>query len=521
MSKHKPTARDMFADTKRQLFTVVRDIMVPSSPEFDNGTGKYSTGSGEELPAMVFMQWPNGFPCVEVEMYLMWLVESGWRIDRNGGSVRQEAVKLSHLVRRCYSKRQNLWELNTAEFHGFLFDLLKEASDNGKILREANQVIEISDSCIRFYLWLQEAVLPHRAIADVEGRLHQIKLVRRSTVDLRGIRHSSSLHFIKNPEPSIRQDKLPMPKESIDGLFQTLYAKSDALKAHPRFARRFSSKEHLEKYLEFQRMTWEAILTVCLAIGCRPGELAEMKMSENLESMTNRKSVVLPTEKREHGASRTVPIVMSLVIRLSVYVKKHRSSMLDFLRRSGKAPQPNDAMFLNSFGFPLTKETITREFARLCTRAKLLERTCLSMFRHRAITSLVAIHLKEFCSGRSEVAIHAMNDSDYSTILAKVASITGHKDPESLRPYIQLGWKELGSFDTIAAAIKMNSMMLTVLIELAPNLDKVMLADTPDKEEYLNERLRWFKAITDDMKDSVEAFRHMKLNPNLQRQLIP
>lgn len=508
------------APIRRQLFTVISDVEVPASPEFDNATGKYNGGQSERLPAMVFMQWPNGLPCLEMELYFMWLAESGARVDSRGGSVRQEAVKLSHLVRYCYRREKNFWELETVDFQKFLTDLLQEVRDDGRRAREANQVIEISDSCVRFYIWLQDAVLPGRTIVGLSHKPHQICLSFKRTVSRRGVSHRS-LHFIKNPPPSTRQDKLPIPKESIDRLYQTVRERGDVLKMHPWYAKRLSKKKGIEQLLEFRRMTWEAILTICLATGMRPGELAGMKMSENMKTMIEEKSIAAPTEKREPDASRVIPVTMNVVMRIGVYIRKYRTMMLENLRKSGKNPQPGDVLFINSFGAPLTKETLTRQFSRLCKHAGIVERTCLSMFRHRAITTLVAIHLKEFCSVHPAVAIHAMNDSNYSTILAKVASITGHKDPESLRPYINLAWHELGSFDTVNAAMKLSSMMLTLMHELSPDLEKVKNASLEEKESYLNERLSWFKAITAEMESAVEAFRHIKVDPELQRELVP
>jgi integrase len=494
----------------------MRDIKIPAEPHYDNETGDYSPCAPDTIPAMVFMQWPGGYPCIEMELYLMWLGNTGSRLDRRGGSVRQEAVKLSHLVRFCHTHGLNFWELKTKNFSDFLFDLLKETTNTGKKVREANQVIEISDSCVRFLVWLQDYLLPDRRIIDFGHKPHQIELIVRTVTDKRNITHRS-VHFKKNPSPSARQLKNPMPKESIDRLFETIIKRSTLDNIHPRYARIFRDEEHLKIQLEFQRKTWEASVSILAAVGCRPAELEEMKLSDNLEPLTFQKRIILPTKKREPEAKRKIPIAMNLLIRLRLYIKA-RGEYLDYLRKTGN-PDPGDAFFINVSGSPMTKEALTQGFRRLRLQAGITERTCISMFRHRAITTLVAIHLKEFVSSRSDDVIHAMNDSDYSTILAKVASITGHKNPESLRPYIDLAWDELGKFDAVNAAVKLHTLMVTVLHELAPSLDNLHNCSLDEKEAWFTERERWFRLVTEDMKESVEVFRYLKVDTRIQREL--
>src|SRR5260370_32570474 len=113
-----------------------------------------------------------------------------------------------------------------------------------------------------------------------------------------------------------------------------------------------------------------------------------MSRTENIKTMDEEKRLVLATMKQKRNAERKVPVTMNIVIKLKVYDRKYRADILDQLRSAGKNPKPNDFLFLNTDGNPLTKETLTRQFERLCRYAGINERTCLSMFRHRAITSL-------------------------------------------------------------------------------------------------------------------------------------
>jgi hypothetical protein len=501
------------SDDSHQLFTVVRDVSLMDYPSFDNETGAYSKASNREVPAMVLMSWPNGYPCVEMELYLLQLGENGYRLDVNGGSVRQEAVKLSHIVRYCYREKINLWELWSTDFSKFLHTLLKERAGNGENKREPNQVIEISDSCIRFFTWLQEAIFPGKALVDVHGKAHQICLKEKKRKDATGRVHASR-HFAHNPAPSAPRLKEPMPKQSMDALFTAVTVKNETLRTNKKFSSRFNSPELLELYLSFRSATWETALTVCMAIGCRPAELTTMSLTVNLSSMVPAKELVLDTKKREPNARRRVPVNMGVIVKIAAYIKV-RTRFLEQLRRLGKNPNPEDALFLNSEGNPLTKETLTRGFDRLCDDADIATRTCLSMFRHRAITTLIAIHLKEFCSPRLEVAMHALNDSDYMTILTKVAIYTGHKRPESLKAYIHLAWDELGAFDTVQAAVRIHTMLLTIVNDLTPDLNKLEAAPPKEQKSYLTRLLFYAKEAAKEMEEALAAFQHVKANPDL------
>lgn len=496
-----------------QLFSIIRDAKLMEVPSFDNEARRFDEADDRAFPALVLMSWPNGYPCIEMELYLLYLAQNGSRVDEHGGSVRQEAVKLSHLVRYCYHHKLNFWELWSNHFSDFLYRLIKELKANGQTKRESTHVIEISDSCVRFLTWLQSAVLPHRYLVDIKGNKHQILLVIKKTIDSTGGVHFSR-RFSGNPSPSTPRLKEPMPKESIDALFSAISSKSDALRSNPSFTSNFDSSHSLECYLDFRSACWATILTLCMATGCRPSELASMSLSVSISAMFPNKQLILNTKKREPDARRKIRVNMGVVIKVSSYIKS-RGRFLEQLRAAGKHPEPADALFLNSEGNPLTKETLTRGFDRLCDDAGLVNRTCISMFRHRAITTLIAIHLQEFCLPRLEVAMQALNDSDYMTILTKVAQITGHKRPESLKPYIHLAWEELGAFDTVQAAVKIHAMLLTVVNDLTPNLKKLERAPMKEQKAYLDQFLLYAKEAAKEMEEALAAFQHVKANPDL------
>ncbi|MGF6787377.1 hypothetical protein [Paraburkholderia sp. 35.1] len=506
--------------SEHQLFDVVNNVSIPSFSAIDACSGNYEAPICENHTSMVYMFWPDGTPCVEMDLYLSSLVDSGYKLDRRGGSVRQEAVKLTSIVRYAFSKNKNLWELRSSDYADMLHRLLNERDGvTEKPVREANEVIAISEAGIRFFNWLQTNLLPLRSIVDVAGQPHQILLKEHKVVDAK--KHTRVYRtFALNPSRSSPRQKTPMPTDGVNKLQTAASQIGDPDKQPARYRQRFKTQEDFLATITFRMRTLQLVLKLMTALACRPGELAQMSMSLNLESMLNEKSVILDTEKREDGAQRKIPVPMSIIIDIEVYIKKYRAELVTRLQKSGDY-KPNDSLFINTFGRPLLKETLTSDFRRLCLKANLKYRSCLSMYRHRGITNLVALHFGEFLGGANEAVILTMTDANYSTLLQKVAAITGHKHWESLTPYIHLAWKELGAFDAIEASIKLNMMMETIVQDLAPSIDVIAKANPAEQLQYLRERLHWFNAATKEMKELVDACRYAKANvsPSLRKEV--
>src|ERR1700688_2115532 len=96
---------------KRQLYRVVRDVRFPETPRYNAREDTYVFDGHRQPDAMVFMQWPNGFTCIELDLYLSSLTDS-LRVDSTGGSVKERASLLSHIVRFCWEHegvRRNFW----------------------------------------------------------------------------------------------------------------------------------------------------------------------------------------------------------------------------------------------------------------------------------------------------------------------------------------------------------------------------------------------------------------------------
>jgi uncharacterized protein YecA (UPF0149 family) len=110
--------------------------------------------------------------------------------------------------------------------------------------------------------------------------------------------------------------------------------------------------------------------------------------------------------------------------------------------------------------------------------------------------------------------VAALANSRYSTLLQKVAAVTGHRNWESLIPYIHLAWEELGSFDAVKAATTLNVLMEAVMYDLAPQLATIKTASPAEQADYLRERLDYFELASKEMRKALDACRRVKARPH-------
>lgn len=143
----------------------------------------------------------------------------------------------------------------------------------------------------------------------------------------------------------------------------------------------------------------------------------------------------------------------------------------------------------------MSRSALTKEFQRLCTTAGLSTRTCLSMFRHRFITLMVALELNQVLEEDQSFPVHSLAFADYRTILTRVAAITGHADPASLMVYVHLAWDELKWFAGVDAVRE-----LVMALEEVRALRRVYCDDSSGERKVLTrdelkKKTEWFDAV--------------------------
>ncbi|MNP02563.1 Tyrosine recombinase XerC [compost metagenome] len=211
------------------------------------------------------------------------------------------------------------------------------------------------------------------------------------------------------------------------------------------------NEETNRKAAIFLQKRRELLLDLLESTGARPGELARLKVSENINCYKSG-SLILTTLKRRRDIDRSIKLQPEVAIRLVTFIEKHRRQILEHISFAGFTASPSDRVFIGLYGNPLSERSLESEFVRISSRAGLANiQSCMSMFRHRFITKQIAIHLRAYLGATSKRR-DLFTDADYRTILKKVATITGHSNELSLMHYIDLAWSELNYVNQIDIA---------------------------------------------------------------------
>ena len=263
--------------------------------------------------------------------------------------------------------------------------------------------------------------------------------------------------------------------------------------------------------LEFLKKRRELFLELLETTGARPGELIALKVSE-LDNCTETLRISLPTLKRRKASDpeRTIPIEASVAIKIELFIHKQRNELLFNIRENGLTPDPQDRIFLSAInGQPISKGAIDKEFQRIVKKAGITQKACMSLFRHRFITNMIKIHLRAFLNENEGASRLVMTDSDYRTILKKVATFTGHASEMSLFHYIDLAWDELGIFDYVEPATKLVNAVessITSITSLAGDVRQKRKISNKNLSEFvITELTKIKKTVTDALDGSFRS----------------
>jgi site-specific recombinase XerD len=122
------------------------------------------------------------------------------------------------------------------------------------------------------------------------------------------------------------------------------------------------------------------------------------------------------------------------------FVRVARAKLIDDLTTRGVIAFDPGYLFLTNRGRPIDPETVTQDFHRLKRAAGIKGKASGHMLRHRWITLQVTERINAYATKRLPVDIG-------TTLLTKVASLTGHSLISSLKPYLHLATEELSIWD--------------------------------------------------------------------------
>lgn len=372
--------------------------------------------------------------------------------QKDGGTLGNYARNLSHLVRFCYAKKMDFVDLKHSHIDEFIYELCQETDAYNERIRNNNTVKTIVATSINFLVWIQENIATERLIAGVNNadKRYQIRL-KQEVYSHRSGRQTIYNVFPTNIPRSTTANVTPISTTNIRLLWDTLEASRGITRVSRKLQGLFS-KEQQADHLEYMHRRRELQLVLLEATGLRPQELITIPCSNNIPNL-RKSQLILPTLKTRSGSKnsmRTIPIPRSLAMKVEIFVVSYRKGLVDRLLASGviqSEQDVDDVIYLNSEnGKEVLPDAAYQDFRRLTVRAGIKQKNCQKMFRHRFITNMVKLHFIAFMDKNPLKTRHVITDSDYRTILKKVASFTGHRSVDSLWHYIDLAWEELDAF---------------------------------------------------------------------------
>lgn len=388
----------------------------------------------EMLAAVYSFAWPNGRPCILIEMYLF-NVRHGLTVrDHDGGSLRIIVSDLSRIAEFCWARDIDFWEVLEADLAEFSMALSRERNVEMRYVRNANTVRRIMSVAVDFIVWCK-ALLGTPPLFDSSQDAVQ------PAAKGNGAYAKRLLHVV--PRPDARRIKQPLPTAIRNKLWDAVSSQY-----HWSVAREVVSTT-VADYLRARR---ELTLILLECTGCRPSELIRLDQRSFRGPISSR-TIQLPTLKRRMAVDpeRRIPLSPEVALKIENFVAGPRAGLIRKLQSQGKLAEPTCMIFLDSTdGSPLTIFALQKDFQRLVQTAAPEQDVCMSMFRHRFVTNMIRIHLQAYMvSGGKERLLLA--DPDYRSILRRICAFTGHGNEKSLLNYIDWAQKELGTFGSIDA----------------------------------------------------------------------
>jgi len=386
----------------------------------------------KSAPGVPIIFWPDRSVCWAATMYLVEVASAyiDSETTNKRGTPTIVASNLSFLIRFTHQRRKTFGNLCDDDIQAWVKELQDEKdSTNPTLLRRCNtQVGRIVRAGLIFLKWYQNHLLDGDYLIgySIECRItieDQVQVRRTSDIQCVGHRHL--------PVNSTPEDVKPAGHHNITLLYDAM---------------RYVVKNPSVRKRD------ENILRLLEATGGRRIEVACLAVDDIKRAYLSG-SLHLNTAKIGPNEGRDIPVCKEWLMPVVLYINTHRKKLVSRKIKDGKIDADSGYLFLNtSSGMPLPEKTITKYISRLRQAAGITDKMCAHMFRHRFITIQVATRLKSY----TEQSL-PMDVAD--SILTKVAQLTGHQDPQSLKPYIHLAFEELNIWDTSDKVLAMRSKL--------------------------------------------------------------
>ncbi|XQE67364.1 tyrosine-type recombinase/integrase [Pseudomonas sp. P3C3] len=354
-------------------------------------------------PDMRVVYWPSGCVCWQLNLYLLHVRRSGSAIS----TVNTYASELCLLIRFLSESECPLEEISDDVLVSFSEWLLQRKKSSG------NHINRIILRVITFLEWYQ-TLLIGRVLVGTLGQGGQVTITLRSLRGGRGAVRIRTQHHAMVPA-SIPRSVHPVSSGSISALLDSC---------------EWTAKTN------FRRNRDRCMLVLLADTGVRREELTWISVSDVIGAAGDRKLPVR-TSKRKGNPYRLVPISDETHKMLVEYIDVARSIQVRKLKRRKIGYKDLGWLFCTREGLKMAPSTVSQLFSDLRAAAGITERVSAHMFRHRYITLQVIARLRSL-SQRGSIGVEAI-----TTVLSKVASLSGHSSLDSMWRYVDWAYEQL------------------------------------------------------------------------------
>nr|CBA30148.1 hypothetical protein Csp_C22100 [Curvibacter putative symbiont of Hydra magnipapillata] len=366
--------------------------------------GEKSGGGKVSAPGMRVMFWPTGRICWQANMYLVALRKRGLATT----TVNTYCSDLSKLLRFLHQADLGIEQMHDEHLIAYADYVMRPSCGRGASANHANRLVL---RAIDFLSWLQLRV-PTAHLVGADGECAQISLTIRRVRNRRG---ASQVHHPALVAPNIRRQVRPITSEVIRDL---------------QGACRTTAKS------EFVIARNIAILKMLADSGIRREELVWLRAMDIGRAIDLGGRLEVRTAKRRGNPIRQVPVPVDTLKAIRVFLEVHRRLQIRRIAKRDRAFKDAGWAFCTRSGGQLAAASVTQIISDLREGAGLEQRATAHMFRHRWITLQMVQRLKALQSS------HPHGLQLMTTLLSRLASITGHASIDSLWTYVDWAFDE-------------------------------------------------------------------------------
>lgn len=380
-------------------------LWMPASDTFSlPGFADRPVKSRWAAPNLRALFWPSGDICWQFNLYFIHLRRQGLATS----TVNTYASEMSVYLRFLWGRKLDVEEVDD--------DVLIEFADTLVLYNKSgNHINRILLRVLRYYTWYQ-TVFPESHLIGAAGSGCKISITRQMVRTKQG-RIAGKIKHLSMVPSSVPRTVRPISFESVSRLVS---ACDDVGKTR------------------FKRCRDRCIVTLMADSGIRREELTWLRCENVRFATVNGNRLRVRTSKRRGNPEREIPLPSETIAMLTEYLDVTRALKMKRLTSMSPSFVDEGWLFCTTSGKKISAVTISQLFADLKEASQTLGRASPHMLRHRYITLQVVARIQAL--KKQNIGLEAL-----TTVLSRVASLSGHGSLQSLWTYVDWAFDELDS----------------------------------------------------------------------------